>query len=284
MRLQSESRLGMCGLLIKNFVISPGEVRLQTMPFLPLYARHVILFGCLGFCLPVAAQQPSLAFSNIEFSNNTPHLVAKVRLGDSTTKISAQYQYDRYTVKRDVRIRLDGIDYVKNGDKAWKKSSDWGETGTEMDAEMAGKLDMYAGIVELTFAKHTSRDPAQGGFVWRPISVKHETKDTLFCYELSREHPKPDGYYSHFTFIKYPDDTDGQLLLTSVEANLRSDTYGEVPVTMNFDYLFPMPAGSTMTIAGQPNADTAGFEVNLVSLKELALPTPGSTPGSNASK
>ncbi len=242
----------------------------------------LLLFSVSIGSLPVLAQSPSLALSDINFSNHCYHLVAKVELGSPDSKIQSSYQYDRY--QRDVgsnyagvRIRLDKKEYAKKSGGSWKESSDWGDTGTAVDSQLADQLDSFAQIVEMTFAKRTSHDPSQGGFVWKAINTEAQTKYTLYQMELSREHPRPEGVYPRYTFIKYPDDVDGKLLLVEVESNIRSDTLGLFPVVIHFDYCFPLPAGTKVTFPTHPGVkvtDTAGYELNLVAYKETGMPLP----------
>ena len=83
---------------------------------------------------------------------------------------------------------------------------------------MTAALNTYANIIGTLFVTPTSNDPAQGEHVWKFIA-QTQSKDgtnTYYTYELTREHPHPNGVYPRYTFMKAAGDVDGQLFLSRV--------------------------------------------------------------------
>jgi hypothetical protein len=111
--------------------------------------------------------------------------------------------------------------------------------------------------VNLPFQKGESHDPSQGDFVWRSIDQSKGDTYESFKYELSRERPHPDGVYPEFTFIKYKNDTDGNLLLTDFTAQIHLN--GKMtPVTMNYQYMILIPAKNVTVEVATPTPQQSG--------------------------
>jgi hypothetical protein len=96
-------------------------------------------------------------------------------------------------------------------------------------------LTHFVSVVESIFQKPVSHNQQQGGFVWKFIEDAKKMKCETFTFELTREHPNPDGCYPRFTFVKYEGDKDGKLLLGYYDAQLRNGDQ-MVPVTIEFQY------------------------------------------------
>jgi len=202
------------------------------------------------------AQDPSLAASDIEFSKKIIakyHLAAWVTLelheGQFTT-----YKYDRYPGKGadpgPERIKSDEGTFTRTGYKPWMRSDDWGETGSAISDELAQKLDMYADVTKAALDPGVSMDTSQGGVVWKYIGQTQDKNFTYYTYERSREHPRPGGNYPRYTVMKAAHDTDGQLFVSKMTADLRSGD-ARIPVTIGMIYLIPLPAGTKVEVFDQ---------------------------------
>jgi hypothetical protein len=116
------------------------------------------------------------------------------------------------------------------------QGSKGGARDQPVDAQTADELDTFASIVRLPFAPNETHDKSQGAFVWKKVAQTTGTNCSIFTYELSREHPHPDGVYPRCTFIKYQDDLDGKLLMVGSEANLIDGAGKLFPVTVVYQY------------------------------------------------
>jgi hypothetical protein len=206
----------------------------------------------IGTCGLASAQNPALAPADLKYSQNAYHLVADVDLEFKPGSVE-HFQFDRYQEGNLERVKTsDGAAYASRNGK-WLKSDDWGDTGTPVSDELAGELATYASVVMQSFTPPQHHDPAQGGTAWKFISQSQDKDVAYFVYEESREKPNPDGVYPRFTFEKWPKDHDGSLHLSKVTGQLNSDG-GPVPFAIQFDYLFPLPPGTSVKIfpTGKP--------------------------------
>jgi len=199
------------------------------------------------------AQDPKLAPADLQFTKSTiekNHLAAKVTLEvqpDNRNK-DLHYKYESYPGREQIQAP-DGTTYGRKGSMPWMNSNDWGETGPVTNDQTGNELTTVARIVDLPFIVHHSSDQTQGGFVWKPISQKKDEEPQVFTYEMSREHPNADGFYPQFTFIKYKDDKDGNLLLKTAIVQIKpQDTL--FPVEVDYSYMFIMPANSDPSQTG----------------------------------
>jgi len=180
------------------------------------------------------AQDQSLAPQNIEFTKSIIDkygFTADVTFHtDGTSQLIYKYEkspeMERLTVANQIFVRQIG--------KSWGKSNDQGKSVGPADSET--QLNTYALIANSAFDRPVNHDKKQGETVWKFTRKEDGKNFHLFTYERTREHPTPNGFYPRFTFIKYPDDEDGKLLLVSSEANLRDDAGKLFPVEMHFQY------------------------------------------------
>jgi len=236
----------------------------------------ILLSFIVGSSEAARAQNPQLAESDLFFSSAMPHLVAKVRLEQENAE-PISYQFDYYTKTGWARIRLsDGTEYVRKPPAAWQKSSDWGETGTAISPDKEGELETFASVIRATFAKPENHDATQGASVWKFIREENVGDRRFYTYELSREKPKPEALYPRFIFLKTGEDTDGSLLLMQTELNLRSEDGALIHCTAEFDYLFPVPEGTSITVKGK-QYDSKGWELSEKAYRELKLKLPSPT-------
>ncbi|MEP6672171.1 MAG: hypothetical protein ABJF10_23615 [Chthoniobacter sp.] len=184
-------------------------------------------------------QDPNLAPDDLKNSREAfdkNHLIAQVNVPGK----QLHYRYDRYAEVR--RIQTDeGMEFAQPKGKAWRKSKDWGKTGTVIKGDKAAQLDNQAAIAEVPLAEPEDRDKTQGGPVWKLIDKTQENDIETFTYERSREKPRPDGVYPRFTFIKYKSDTDGKLLLYRFAGQLRMGD-DVTPLQIQFGLMILLPA------------------------------------------
>ncbi len=190
------------------------------------------------------SQDPNLAPDDLKYTKEAievNHLIARVSMRMAEDKYS-RFRYDRYPDMKRVTGE-DGVEYVQLKGKAWVKSKDWGKTGTPVKKDKADELEMFVSAAEIPMGPTTARDKSQGSTVWRFIEQTKENDVEFFTYEMSRETPKADGIYPKYTFIKYPKDEDGKLLLYRFAAQVRS---GEklIPIEIQYGLMIILPAGS----------------------------------------
>lgn len=207
--------------------------------------------GTLLTSRPLLAQDPKLAAADLRHSEQQGkfHLVARVSLEVERGKYQ-RYQFDRYKEVRRIK-ESDGATYAQPQGKLWLKSEDWGETGQPVPADKARELDGDARLAVGPFEKPVTHDPTQGGFVWKLVELNAKGLDQFFTYERTREHPHPDGVYPRYTFIKYKGDKDGELSLDFYTGQLRGGAH-DVPISIQFDYLLPLPPGTKIEFATPP--------------------------------
>jgi len=181
------------------------------------------------------AQDPALAPHDLAYTRevmNHTAIEADVVL-HTGSNASEQFIY-RSTPET---ITLDGKVYARTAKGEWMdRGGDGSGTPQSVASEISDELDTFAQIIRLPFAPNVTHDKRQGAFIWKKVAQTTATNCSLFTYELSREHPRPDGVYPRCTFIKYQGDTDGKLLMVGSEANLINDTGKLFPVTVLYKY------------------------------------------------
>ncbi len=220
--------------------------------------RFVLLFLAWSpwISLTLPAQEPSLAPSNLAFTLKVLskyHGVAWVTLELQANQYT-HFQYDDYPDKdpkaETERIKADEGVFFRRGNGHWTDSKNGDSTDKPVSDDLNQKLNMFVDVVGTLFAKTMNLDATQGATVWKFIEQSKDKTFTYFTYEKSREHPNPGGAYPRFTFKKAKNDTDGQLFLSRMTAQLRS---GEkrIPVTIELDYLVPLAAGTKVEVFDQ---------------------------------
>jgi hypothetical protein len=211
-----------------------------------------ILFLLVSAPTLLRAQDPNLAPDDLKTSREAfdkNHLIAQVNILSGPGK-QVHYRYDRYADVRRLQTD-DGAEYAQLKGKPWRKSTDWGKTGTEIQGDKAAVLNSRAAIAEVPLTPFEDRDQSQGEPVWKFIEKTHEGDLETFTYERSREKPHPDGVYPRYTFIKYKHDTDGKLLLYRFAGQLRSgDKY--TPVQIQLGLMILMPANTVIEVVPPP--------------------------------
>jgi len=206
--------------------------------------KGCFLFIAVFLARMAIAQEPGLVSENIKFTksvieNEKNHLIVFVDM-ESEPKHWVHYRYDHYTDVERI-IDNDGASYARPKGKEWLKSGDWGETGAPVDKDKEHELQTLSEIPFLPFQEFENHDKGQGAGVWKFVKNREEKDVKFFVFEYSREKPNPGGYYPHYTFVKYKHDTDGSLLLTKCECNLR-DGDRLIPLTIDYQYMFRLPA------------------------------------------
>jgi hypothetical protein len=216
----------------------------------------LILLLALGSEAFVLAQEPSLAPSDLEFTFKVVgqyHGVSWVTLELQANQLT-HFQYDDYPDKDPSadteRIKADEGVFFRRGNGRWMKSKDGDATDTPVGEDLNQKLNMFHDVVSTPFAKTLNLDATQGATVWKFIEQSKDKTFTYYTYEKTREHPHLDGAYPRFTFKKAKNDTDGQLFLSRMTAQLRS---GEkrIPVTIEMNYYVPLSPGTRVEVFDQ---------------------------------
>ena len=217
-------------------------------------------FLMIGGILPVLAatahgQEPSLAPRDLEFTRGVVakfHFVVWAELHPSTHEIE-KFQYDCYPWTPDKqkieRVKREEGTFVRPEGKSWVRSDDWGATSTPVAAALLPVLNTDVNVVNVMFAPSVDYDATQGAPVWKFIR-QEKSKDgvfTYYTYERSREHPRPNGPYPQYTFMKAAHDVDGRLFLRMFSAQLRSGD-DRIPVLLRMTYLVPIAAGGRMEV------------------------------------
>jgi len=213
-----------------------------------------IAFLAVFLILPLGlrAQDPNLAPDDLKFTQGVAdanHLIAQVRLQVGENDF-VRFRYDRYPELKQIKDE-NGFAYTQLKGKEWMKSDDWGKTGVPVKPGKAGDLDVFASMAESPLGQAVTHDNSQGKTVWKLVAKKKKVDFELYTYERSREKPKTNGVYPRYTFIKYKNDKDGQLLLEHFSAQMRSE--GKlIPVEIEFGFMILMPPGSVI-IEGVPS-------------------------------
>jgi len=200
---------------------------------------------------PLAAQDPGLAPDNLKFTRKVieqQHLIVDCSL-EVLEGSFVKFRYDHYPDLE--RITQPDAVYARPKGKPWLKSDDWGETGSTVDAAKAAELDHMIAIANAPFQEPDPHDPDQGGIVWRAVTHAGGKDFQTYTYERSREKPKADGVYPTYTFIQYKGDKDGRFLLTDFTAQMKDSTH-LIPVTIHYDYMILLPAGSVKVVTPTP--------------------------------
>ncbi len=193
-----------------------------------------VAFGVFLFWAQVCAQSPKLAPADLSYSReliSKSHLTAEVelRVGEN--------DYARFRYERDAgseKISESDRVYVRPKGKGWAHDLA-GKAGDTVDPSLAQELDIKASIVDSPFEMPEPKDKTQGGIVWKFVRREKAKGGELFTYERTREHPRPDGVYPRYTFVKFQTDEDGKLTLHDFSAQMR-DGEKLVPVTIRYSY------------------------------------------------
>ena len=207
------------------------------------------MLGCvLFFPMVSTGQNPQLAPKDIHYTKELMaqnHLIAHVELEIEKDKY-LRYRYDRYPDVKQIRM-ANGSSFAEPKDRPWLESNDWGKTGTEVSQSKAAELDRYFTIAELPFMPTEQHDESQGAVVWKLIKHVSEKDYEFYTYEESRERPRPNRLYPRFRFIKYKDDSDGNLVLEHFSGNLTADDK-LLPVEIGYESLILLPSDTVIKV------------------------------------
>jgi hypothetical protein len=230
-----------------------------------------VLAGPLVFA-SVEAQDAQSGAESLKYSRETyakVHLVALATL-DFGAGGKAQFKYDRYPNGGPERVQAPDSEFARTKGKAWLRSSDWGETGQPVDAQISKRLNNWVGLIDgLLNAEPTLE------FVTRKNDGERE--------ELVFKDAKPAvGEAPRFTFGKYKNDRSGDPPLLSEFSGPLQLGGRQAAVTVRFSYLVSVkiveagdsPATKSPAPAPVPaNVPSAGEPVRLLDGK-LTLTVP----------
>jgi hypothetical protein len=210
--------------------------------------KHSVVGCVLYFPLAIAAQNPELAPQDIHYTRELMarnHLIAHVELEVDKHK-HVRYRYDCYPDVKQIAM-ANGATFAQPKEKPWVESKECGKTGSEVSRSKAAELSRYVDIAELPFMPTEQHDKSQGAVVWKLIKHVSEEDYQVYTYEESRERPRPNAFYPRFTFIKYNDSSDGNLVLEHFSGNLIGD--GKLfPVEIAYESLVLLPANTVIKV------------------------------------
>ncbi len=163
------------------------------------------------------------------------HLISLVTIEPLDGENSTEFRYDRYP---DVeRLQMKEGTYARRKGKSWKKSNDYGETGTKAKAQKAAQLDALVSFVDAPLNNTVvSKDASQGGTVVHLLRREPRENNERLFYELRRE--KSTGMmYPQFVFDKTKSEPDSDALLVGY-AGLMYSGDDKVKVNINYSYMF----------------------------------------------
>lgn len=180
----------------------------------------------------------------------THHLIAYVRLAHIDKKGPPfEFRYDRYPEGIERVQKPDGAALAHQKDKKWKVSDDWGETGDEVDPDVAKQTKGMIAYVDIPLSnKHENRDKSQGGDVVRVIdqrTTKEGNEEIVF--ETGREHPKPGGNYPKFTFFRFKGSAPDDVTLSAYSGPVYDTGGGKVQVDVRYEYMISVKMDETNT-------------------------------------
>ena len=223
--------------------VPPAESTRPTESSTPQAASSPIQVSSSDIHIPSEA----LVFQDLEYSKSFAeknHLIAQVSLGGDSP---SRFRFDAYPESR--QISMDGVTYGKQSGEHWKKSRDMGRTGTAVSPSKNGELNFLESLATIFYQKPVSHDPTQGAYIWKKIKAWTNGDAQYTTFELSREHPRAGGAYPVYTFVKYQNTPDGQLLIRSCAGNTR---VAGVLTPFTIDYDFLVPVNATVEVVKEP--------------------------------
>ena len=196
---------------------------------------------------PALAQNPALAPENIKYSKAVfarNHLIAQVALEIQQDKY-IRFQYEQYPDSEKI-VTAEGEEYSRAKGGPWMKTNAIWKNGSPVKRQKSNTLDNYAKIVYLPFADPSASGPEMQTNkpfvdVWRFIERKDLFVFDLYTYERGRATANPNAAYPLYRFMKYPNDKDGNLLLSDL-AGPMADGVKVIPLSINYQLLFLPPA------------------------------------------
>src|SRR5204863_8826896 len=115
----------------------------------------------------------------------------------------------------------DGCEVARKDGKTWLKSNDWGETGKQVDAQTAKRLNNWLGLIDARLnSEPVSKDPSEGATVMKFVGKETDKEREAFVFEESKEKPKAKSY-PHISFGRFKNAQDQQVLLSEFSGPMR---------------------------------------------------------------
>ena len=214
--------------------------------------RAALLAFLLGSALLLAADQGDPRFekwldqSRKIFAAN--HLIAYVRLAHIDSKKGApfEFRYDRYPDGLERVQNSAGVALAHKKGKKWLESHDWGETGDEVDPDVAKQTEGMINYVNIPLAnKHKSKDMSQGAVVVRMVDQR-TTKEgnEEIDFEQGREH-QTGVNYPKFTFFRFKDAKPDDVVLSQFSGPVYDAGGGRVQVNVRYEYMVAVKMDET---------------------------------------
>ena len=207
------------------------------LPRLPLSLATIGIAACLPANV-AHAQDPALAPDDLKFTQSTfpnTRILADVVLGAGSSDVE-QFHYEWMPESEKItKSNKFPHTYTRAREKRWLEQGSEGKTSAAA-AATARRLDFYAAAARSPFDPPHPRDKTQGENVWKFVDHTGGDGWESFTYERTREHPRPDGVYPKFTFVKHPSDEDGKLMLGDFSAQLTGTEGKQIPISIRYGY------------------------------------------------
>ncbi len=195
------------------------------------------------------AQDAKFAVDNLKYSRDfysKVHFVAIANL-DFGAAGTAQFKYDRYPNGGPERIQTGDGEFARKDGKTWLKSNDWGETGKQVDAQTAKRLNNWVGLINARLnGEPASNDPSEGAIVMKFVRKEDQGQREEFVFEESKEKPKA-ASYPHISFGRYKNAKDEQVLLSHFSGPMRLGAR-EAKVDIDFSHLVAVNVTERRTV------------------------------------
>jgi len=210
------------------------------------------------------AQDAKFAADNLKYSRDfysKVHLVASADL-DFGAGGTAEFKYDRYPNGGPERIQAgNGEEFARKNGKTWLKSTDWGETGKPVDAQISKRLNNWVALIDARLnGEPASNDPSEGATVMKFIGKEDKSDGEEFVFEESKEKPKGSAH-PRLMFQRYNSSKSEQALLSHFSGSMRLGAR-EAKVDISFSYLIPVKiqesANQSPPPASPPVAESTG--------------------------
>jgi tetratricopeptide (TPR) repeat protein len=202
---------------------------------------------------PSASPDANFATDNLKYSRDfysKVHFVAIANL-DFGAAGTAQFKYDRYPNGGPERIQTGDGEFARKDGKTWLKSNDWGETGKQVDAQTAKRLNNWVGLINARLnGEPASKDPSEGATVMKFIGKEDQGEREEFVFEESKEKPKAESY-PHISFGRFKNAQDQQVLLSEFSGPMQLGARG-AKVKISFSHLIAVQIKDETNAAESP--------------------------------
>jgi tetratricopeptide (TPR) repeat protein len=232
-----------------------------------LYRHSLIGIGLavlllVGFSTTGRAEENTkVAADNLKYSRDfysKVHFVAIANL-DFGAGGKAQFKYDRYPNGGPERIQTGDGEFARKDGKTWLKSNDWGETGKQVDAQTAKRLNNWVGLIDARLnGEPASKDPSEGATVMKFIGKEDQGEREEFVFEESKEKPKAKSY-PHISFGRFKNAQDQQVLLSEFSGPMRLGAR-DAKVKISFSHLIAVNIQDVTEKSPSPASSPASDE------------------------